>query len=85
MLIFTQGGVKAIHISKSSVFTGGKDELVRVYSLKSKSAEGAIPGQTGTITKLMESEKFLFSAGSDGRVIISKNQQLYESLLCHTS
>lgn len=85
ILTRVKGGVKAIHISKSKVYTGGKDELVRVYSLKSKSAEGAIPGQTGTITKLLESEKFLFSAGSDGRVIISKNQQLYESLLCHTS
>lgn len=33
----------------------------------------------------MESEKFIFSAGSDGRVIISKNQELYETLTCHTS
>jgi WD40 repeat protein len=67
------------------IYTGGKDELVRVYSLKDKRSEGAVPGQSGTITKLLESEKYLFSAGSDGRVIISKNQQLYESLLCHTS
>ena len=72
-------------IKNSTLYTAGKDELVRVYSLKTKTAEGAIPGQTGTITKIMESEKYIFSCGSDGRVIISKNQQLYESLYCHTS
>jgi WD40 repeat protein len=33
----------------------------------------------------LESEKFIFCAGSDGRVVISKNQQLYENLTCHAS
>ena len=72
-------------ISKHLLYTGGKDELLRVYSLKTKNSEGAIPGQSGTITKILESEKYIFSAGSDGRVVISKEHQLYENLTCHPS
>lgn len=67
------------------LYAGGKDELLRVYNLKNKNSEGAIPGQEGTITKILESENFILSAGSDGKVVISKNQQLYESLTCHSS
>lgn len=72
-------------ISKHHLYTGGKDELMRVYSLKTRNSDGAIPGQQGTITKMLECEKFILSAGSDGRVVISKNHQLYENLTCHSS
>jgi WD40 repeat protein len=46
-------------------------------------SDGAIPGPTGTISKIMESEKYIFGGCSDGKVVISKNQEAYETLICH--
>lgn len=56
-----------------------------MYSIRTKMSDGAIPGPTGTISKIKESEKYIFGGCSDGRVIISKNQEAYETLVCHPS
>lgn len=69
------------------LYTGGKDEVIRAYDLKKRSSEGGISGQTGTISKILESEKYLLCSGSDGNILIHGINDLttYESLNCHPS
>lgn len=76
-----------MHISSNYLFTGGKDEFIRVYNLKKHSSEGGISGTKGTINKFAESEKYLLVSGSDGKMMIYgiKDRSLYHSIKCHTT
>lgn len=67
------------------LFTGGKDEVIRAYDLNKKTSEGGISGHSGTITKIMDSEKYLLCSGTDGKILIHgvKDKETYESLVCH--
>lgn len=74
-----------MHISGKTLFTGGKDELIRVYDINRKVSKGGLGGLEGSLNKFMESEKYLFASYSYGKIGIFgiADQELYTTMKCH--
>lgn len=69
-----------------AIYTGGRDEAVRVYDSGKRLLDGALTAQNGTIEKMMVKDSFLFVAGSDGHIVIygKRDKAYYHTLKLHS-
>lgn len=78
--------MKSVLFDGKTIYTGGRDEAVRVYNAGKRLLDGALTAQNGTIEKLMVKDSFLFVAGSDGHIVIygKKDKAYYHTLKLHS-
>ena len=72
--------------SGKTLYTGGRDESVRVYNSSKRLQEGVLTAQSGTVEKIEKKDDFIFVSGSDGHIVIygRKDNTYYHTLKLHT-
>lgn len=78
--------MKSLLFSGKTLYTGGRDESVRVYNSQRRLQEGVLTAQTGTVEKIAKRDDFIFVSGSDGHIVIygRKDNTYYHTLKLHT-
>ncbi len=72
--------------SGKTLYTGGRDESVRVYNSQRRLQEGVLTAQSGTVEKIAKRDDFIFVAGTDGNIVIygRKDNTYYHTLKLHS-